>query len=195
MGEHNMKIPRRPETGWEAWQLTLGYISQHHSPDVLLKLQISPDTDGGLCWSSTLSWGQHEESIVCKPSLAVCLHDLWRQVDQFHIIFEDTTEASRSPTDYDDMDWLDIDTQAVLHRLIWMTTMSFKHEWSMVMVYEPKEDVTTRVRVRLMALDNLVQVGGAGSTLKNATRSLFRNAAVAFMKYAKNSDHLPSDSE
>lgn len=190
-----MNTPRRPDTGWEAWQLTLGYISQRHSPDALLKVQISPDVQGGMCWSSTLSWGQHQETISCKPSFGVCLRELWQQIDHFHTIFENDVDAIRRPAEYDDMDWLDMDTQEVLHRLIWMTTMSFKDEWSMVMVYEPKEDVTTRVRVRMLALNNLVQVGGAGSTLKNATRNLFRNAAIAFVKYAKSSGGSSSDTD
>ena len=67
MNQPNKRRSRRPSTGWAAWQLTIAYISNYHSPDAILKLQVTPESDGGLCWSSSLTWGQHGESIDCQP--------------------------------------------------------------------------------------------------------------------------------
>ena len=184
MNQPNKRSSRRPPTGWEAWQLTIAYISNYHSPDAILKLQVTPQSDGSLCWSSSLTWGQHDEKVNCQNSLAQALSQLWQQVDRFHYIFENPEDAVRSPIDYDDLDWLDMDTQEVLHRLIWMTKMSFKHDWSLILVYEPTEDVATRVKMRILALENVVQVGGTGNSLKSATHSVFRNAGTAYIKYA-----------
>lgn len=173
-------VPRRPEYGFGAWQLTLGYICANHSPDVMLKLQVYPASDEYVHWSASVSWGQCFEAVKDCASLGKAFRQLWKVVQSNHAIFLSVEDAVRSPTGYDDQQWIDLHTQDVLHRLIWTTQLAFRTDWEIVIVYQPSETPLNRVQVRLIADQNRVSVGSRGASLIDGLRAMFRNAAPAF---------------
>ena len=42
-------VPKRPDTGWQAWQATIGYIHQAYSADALLCLMAHRES-GDIIW-------------------------------------------------------------------------------------------------------------------------------------------------
>jgi hypothetical protein len=173
---HARPAPNRPEYGFLAWQATVGYIASEHSPDALLTITASPRVDV-IQWQAALSWGRHAEQVVNQPSLGTALNALWRIVDRHHTVFKTIEAASRKPVHYADNAWLDTDTTAALDRLLHSAVNAFGGDWRLIMVYQPVENPSARVQVRLSARDNAISAGGRGSTLRDACRSLFRNAA------------------
>lgn len=173
--------PKKPANGMLAWQATVGHISSYHSPDALLKVQVEPGAGDTLGWSAIVSWGTNEERAAHRISLADALRDLWQEVVRHHVIFDNPLAAAKSPEGYPDEEWLDVSTEDILLRLIWMTRSVFDSDWSLVLVYQPIESANLRVQVRLVARDALVNVGGRGPSIQDACHDLFRNAGPLFI--------------
>ncbi len=168
--------PRRPQYGFQAWQATIGYISQVYSPDALLTLNAYPAAPFDPRWKAAASWGQMFEEVDGRPSLPAALRDLWREVDRHHTIFKSLEAAARRPIKYDDNCWLDAATQAALDRLLALASGSFGADWRLTFVYQPIENPSLRVQARLAARGS-VHVGGRGGALRAACHDLYRNAA------------------
>ncbi|MGQ9888695.1 MAG: hypothetical protein ACUVSX_09430 [Aggregatilineales bacterium] len=166
---------RRPDYGFQAWQATIGYISQVYSPDAMLTLNLYPAA-GAVRWRAAASWGQVLEEVDDRPSLPAALRDLWREVDRNHTIFKSLEAAARRPVKYDESRWLDPDTQAALDRLVALAARSCGADWRLTFVYQPIENPSLRVQARLAARSG-VHVGGRGGSLREACHELFRNAA------------------
>ncbi len=173
--EAKRPLPRRPQTGLQAWQVTLGYISATHSPDALLKLQ-AYSREARVHWSASVSWGQKEESVTDQPSIAAALRELWLEVSRHHAIFESAEDAVRAPVYYNDVEWLDDATLESLQRLIWVTQMTFPGDWLLIIVYQPVETPSARIQARLLAKGSSITVGGRGPSMLDACSTLFRNA-------------------
>ena len=180
-------VSRRQDTGFGAWQATLGYISTVHNPDAALKIDVQPGADG-LVWSASVSWGQAREVVATQPSLAEALGKLWQDVARYHTIFLDEEDTVRRPVDYGPMEWLDLKTHDILHRLTWTTRTAFRRDWLLLFIYRASEIPDRRVQARLLARGNSVQVGGRGPTLMSATRDLFHNAAGVFAQFGGDDD-------
>lgn len=172
-------LPPRPATGLLAWQATLGYISAHHSPDALLKLQ-AYSREARVYWSGSVSWGPHLERLQDQPSLAAVMSGLWAEVSRNHRIFTRAEDAIKSPTQYNDAEWLDIPTQEALQRLVWVTQSAFPGDWRLIIVYQPIDVPDSRLQTRLLAQGSRIAVGARGPTLLDACRTLFRNATPYF---------------
>lgn len=173
-------LPSRPANGLLAWQATIGYISTTYSLDAMLTIQAYPDS-GNIAWAAKATWGQHSEEVTGQPSLPSALRNLWQVVDHNHVIFESREAIIKRPANYDDHEWLDSDTEAILEQLLQASSRVYAENWHLVMVYQPVESPNTRFQARLLARDNNVQIGGSGPTLCEACRSLFRNAAPYFV--------------
>lgn len=169
-------LPQRPRLGWQAWEATLGYMSLHHSPDALLKLQIYP-LGGHSGWAASLSWAGFSEHVRDRESFGEALDDLWREVNNNHVIFLTSEAAVRQPASYHSDEWLDPRTQEALDRLIRVTRAVFENDWLLLLIYQPVEHPEARVQLRLLARDNTVRVGGRGPSLREACAELYRNAA------------------
>jgi hypothetical protein len=187
MPYHKLSGSRRPPTGFAAWQATLGYISALYSPDAVLEISVKSLESRHVQWTAKVSWGQYEESVSDSDSLAYALRQLWVKVDQNHAIFTSSEDAARSPIDYDDHEWLDVLTQDILHRLIWTTRMVFLNDWTLIIVYQPTENPSMRIQMRLLAKDNSVHVGARGPGLLDTSRELYRNAAPVFWNNSERS--------
>lgn len=182
----------RPVTGLLAWQSTVGYISQHHLPDARLTMRIVPQ-DRHLLWSATLAWGHHRETVLNRATLAAALADLWWVVGQYVVIFRSEGDQVLSPAHYEQAEWLDIPTQEIFQRLLWMTMTAFQTRWHLVVLYQPVEATQRRIQMRLLvrppraaqedeqAAHYDVVVGAWGASLMEACRTLYRNAAPHFL--------------
>lgn len=181
-----LPIPPRPAYGFAAWQMTLGYICTHHSPDATLYLQArSAAHTEKVLWSAGVEWGSNAEHITDAESLAQAFRSLWQEVERHNMIFTRPEDAVRRPVGYDDHEWLELNTQDILHRLLWTTQMVFCRDWSLFIVYQPVEVAPMRVSARLMALDNEVIVGGRGPSLLEALRELYRSAASVYIQHTE----------
>lgn len=178
------KPPIRPPNGLTAWQMTLGYINAHHSPDARLKLEAYPLEDR-IAWAAVVSWGQSGEVARDRPSLPDALRDLWLQVARYHRIFDSEAAAARRPAGYSDTEWLDIPTQDALHRLLWVTFTAFAWaDWRLVIVYQPAKTPAQRVQARLiLPTDRRARIGGRGADVVSALRDCFGNAIPIFSEY------------
>ncbi len=177
-------VGKRLEYGFQAWQMTLGYMSKYHSPDVLLKVQAEPGDENRISWSATLTWSRYLEQINGARSLADALNQLWAIVTEHHRIFLRETDSYRQPSDYPEEAWLDIPTQDMLHRLLWTISTALKTGWSLIVVYQPSEIPSLRVQMRLLVAEDSHPLGGRGKTLLEASRVLFRNAAPVFARHS-----------
>ena len=173
--------PRRPEYGLQAWQSTVGYISQEHSPDAMLSMSVYPLADASEGWTASVSWEHISEEVATMPSLPEALRALWIEVDLRHKIFKSFEDMSRRPINYDDDHWLDEGTAAILQRLIQVSATAFGLDWRIVMVYQPVEMPETRVQASLFARQDQLHVSGRGPSLREACQSLYRNAASYFV--------------
>jgi len=181
------KLPPRPETGFGAWQATLGYISTHHSPDARLILYIYPKGNQVL-WAGRAAWGPVVEEYVDAPGLPIVLSKLWRRVEHFHTVFETPADMVRRPVGYIKTEWVDLPTQDILHRILWTVRLAFLEDWYMMIVYQAVENPAMRVHMRLISRSNQVVVGGRGPSLLEAGRDLFRNAAPVFTRHSTDDD-------
>lgn len=177
--ENRRPLPMRPANGLLAWQATVGYISTRHSPDAVLKIQIS-SREARVIWSAALSWGRKEEAVNDQPSLPAALRTLWVEVSRNHRIFDRAEDIVKSPQNYDDTEWLDLATQESLQRLIWVTQSVFPGDWKIILLYQPVDTPMLRLQARLTAQNGRVVVGGQGASLLDACRVLFRNATPHF---------------
>lgn len=177
--ENRRPLPMRPATGLLAWQATVGYISTRHSPDAVLKLQIT-SREARVIWSAALSWGRKEEAVSNQPSLPSALRLLWEEVSRNHRIFDRAEDVAKSPQNYDDTEWLDLATQESLQRLIWVTQSVFPGDWKIILLYQAVDTPILRMQARLTAQNGRVVVGGQGASLLDACRALFRNATPHF---------------
>lgn len=177
-------LPRRPENGLLAWQATIGYISSQYSLDATLTVQAYPDGEGNILWAASATWGQYAEQIENRVSLPDALRDLWREVDRNHVIFDTKEALLKRPTNYSDNEWLDGETQSILFRILHVSQAVYAADWRFVLVYQPVERPEARCHVRLLALQNSVQAGGQGATLRDACHDLYRNAAHYFIAYS-----------
>lgn len=171
-----------------AWQATVGYICKHHSPDAVLFLKVSPFDDGSMMWSAGVEWGEVREYVEAASSLPLALMSLWQHVDERHRIFLTPEEADRSPAGYAEHDWLDVPTQDSLHRLMWTTHNIYQTGWKLVIMYQPIEEVESRVEMVLTSPDDEHHLTVRGNTLLSACRRLFRNAAPHFVLYSQKSN-------
>jgi hypothetical protein len=180
-------FPRRPELGFTAWQMTLGYISQHYSPDAILKLQAYPANDA-IQWSVSVSWAHEQEIVRDRESVGVALTDMWLEIERNHRIFASKEEAIKQPAGYAEAEWFDVPTYEILQRIVWTTQNVFAHDWLLIVVYQPVESPGTRVQMRLLANNNQMRVGSRGASVLEAGRDLFRNAAPMYAAHAAHSE-------
>jgi hypothetical protein len=173
--EHARPLPSRPATGLLAWQATMGHISTHFAPDAVLKLQ-TYSREARVYWSASVSWGGRSEQVGEQPSMAAALRELWKEVSQQYKLFERLEDVAKAPFGYEDTEWLDMPTQESLQRLIWVTQIAFPGDWLLITLYQPVENPSTRVQMRLLAKGEAVMVGGRGASVLDACRALFRNA-------------------
>jgi hypothetical protein len=174
-------MPKRPENGLLAWQATIGYISSQYSLDAMLTLQAYPLENSQVAWAGMASWGQNQESVQGRPSLAAVLRDLWREVDSNHVIFESREAIIKRPANYGDDEWIDADTNLILGRLIHVTGTVYGPDWRLMLIYQPIENRAIRFQARLLALDDTVQIAGQGPNLRDACQALYRNAAPYYV--------------
>jgi hypothetical protein len=180
-------VPKRPQWGWLAWEATVGYIHQQHSPDATLKLQIYP-MKHFIGWAASLTWGDNSELVDDQTSFADALNGLWSLVEQNHEIVDSLDAATRRPKGYADDQWLDEATYDVFSRLVNTTDTVFKGDWQIILLYRPIESPEKRIQTRLLADNNAVNRGGSGPTLRDACRSLFHNAAPIYQQYKNQED-------
>lgn len=178
----NRPLPRRPRWGWLAWEATIGYIVQHHSPDATLKIEIYP-MPHIIGWSATITWGDVTETVTDCHSFADVMGRLWLQVESSHDIFLTPEAVFRRPTAYADDDWLDGQTYEALSRLVGATDTVFSGDWLIVMIYRPIEVAEKRLQARLIAQNSTVNRSGAGPTLRDVCRSLYHNAVPVYQQY------------
>lgn len=177
-------MPKRPENGLLAWQATIGYISSQYSLDALLTLQAYPLESGAVAWAAAASWGQNRESVEGAAVLPAALRDLWSEVNRHHIIFETREAILKRPANYDDHEWIDAETAAILNRLLHVANVVYGADWRSLMIYQPVESQSARFQARLLALDDTVQIGGQGASLRDACQDLYRNAAPYFVAHS-----------
>jgi hypothetical protein len=170
-----MTTQTRPEYGFSAWQLVLGYINAKYSPDAHLKLEASPQ-EGRVQWGGMVSWGVTKENVAGQASVSDVLRVLWGRVEQYRHQFDLSEVDHCLPVGYEESEWLDLQTQDVLHRLLWLIDSAFKGQaWCLVLVYHPAEKPQYRVKTRLL-LPRESFIGGRGANFVEALRDCFRNA-------------------
>lgn len=173
------RFPKRPANGLLAWQATVGFINLAHGQDVMLTLRALPK-GSQIVWQGSIAWDQVTAQVDETESLAVCLRDLWPVLERAYAVFPTALDAVRAPVNYADHEWIDGDTLATLERLIEITQLVFHADWSLVIVYQPVDNPAQRVKMRLIARDSSVTVGGQGPSLREACRDLYRNAAPEY---------------
>lgn len=174
-------MPNRPKTGLAAWEATVGYIAVEHNPDALLTLRAYPTGEDDLtAWGAALEWGKNAEQVTDMPTLADALRQLWKVVDQGHVIFLKTEDAIRKPSGYTEFDWLDPDTRDALDRLTWVLRVVFNDDWMIIIIYRPVDNPDVRVQMRLIAQDDSIHIGGRGASVRDAATQLYRNATPYF---------------
>ena len=174
-------LPHRPQTGLLAWEATIGYISAQYSLDAMLTIHAYPVANNTVCWGAAATWGQNGENVRDLPTLAATLRELWKQVDQHHVIFEHREALIKRPTNYSDNEWLDSDTKIILERVLQVMATLYGQDWLLVLVYQPVESVDVRFQARLIAQEENMKTSGHGPSMRDACRDLYRNAAHHFM--------------
>lgn len=178
-------MPRRPRYGWQAWESTIGYMNNYHSPDIVLKLVVCPAGDESVHWSAILSWGERNAAVKEKNTLAAALRELWLSVKRDYTVFEQDEAAIRQPLNYKDDEWFDERTSELLQRLVQVNRSVFGTDWQVLIIYQPVENPDIRVQARLLAQDKMVQVGGNGATVQDACHRLYTNAAPIYTRLKK----------
>lgn len=180
-------LPRKPDTGLQAWLATIGYIATEYSPDATLIARAAPG-DAGAVWAARASWGQVSEEIAGQPSLAVALRGLWLAIERAHRIFKTLEAATKRPANYPEHQWIDGPTAETLERLIAVTAWAFETDWALLFIYRPVEAPEQRVTARLSASNGTIHIGGRGTTLQAACVDLYRHAAPGY--FAQAGHHL-----
>lgn len=170
------RLPQRPSNGLLAWQATVGYITSELSADAALMMRVQP-RDGGLRWFASVGWAGIPTQAVEGDMLAHVLRDLWTALEKVHTVFKNEVDRVRQPAAYKDDQWLDTDTHRALESLLEVTGAVFQEGWSLLFVYQAVETPAHRVKARLIAKGDAVQISGQGPTLREACRDLYRHAA------------------
>lgn len=176
-------LPRKPDTGLQAWLSTIGYIAAEYSPDATLIVRIAP-VETGIGWLASAGWGTVTEFVSWLPSLPDALRELWKAVERSHRIFKTMEAATRRPANYPDHLWVEPLTAETLERLIAVSAWAFGSEWSLMFIYRPVEAADERVTARLAGRDTEVQIGGRGASFLAAAIDLYRNAAPGYFAEA-----------
>jgi hypothetical protein len=171
---------RRPDTGLQAWYTTIGYMSQEHSPDAILRLMVSAADSGKVTWTASVAWADQVETLSNQSSPGTALQFLWVQLAARHAIFKKPSESWRSPVDYAPGTWLDEATDKIVQRLVSVTGTSFKSGWRITTLYQPVGQAETRLQATLYANEDKVKVYARGSSLREVCQNLYRNAASHF---------------
>ncbi len=174
---HHRPTPKRPQTGWLAWQSTVGYMAQELSPEIALTITVYPVNANTFGWSAALYWGENNEAIHAEDTLADALRGLWFKVEAHHRIFNTLEDAARRPVNYAEGDWLDDATQSALDRLLQVTAATFSSGWRVIITYQPVDNPDMRVQAGLYKDDGTIQVEGQGPSLRDACQMLYRSAA------------------
>lgn len=175
-------VPNRPRLGWAAWEATIGHIQTAHSADATLTLSMYPLGEV-VAWGASLTWGQHQVSVIDKVGLSVALSDLWAEVERTYERLLVTFEAvRRRPAGYSDDAWLDTPTLDMISRLVGVTATVFGADWWLMVSYRPTEEARERVVARLVARNGTIARGGRGATLREACRDLYHNSVGEFVK-------------
>lgn len=177
--------PKRPQTGWQAWQATVGYIHNEYAPDAVLTLTAYPVAEGAVGWSASLYWGDKAEAVHNEDTLAGGLRALWLKIEAHHKLFKTLDAAVRRPVNYADAEWLDEDTQAALDRLLQLVAAASDSGWRLAMTYQAVDNPDVRVCVSLYAQDGTPQTEAGGSSLRDACQNIYRNAASFFRRQAR----------
>lgn len=185
--QHTRPFPKRPKWGWFAWEATLGYISQRHSPDASLKLEVYAG-EHVVNWAATITWGDITESVRDQLSLGDALSNLWAEVDKHPNLIDSFDAVQRRPVNYTEENWLDEPTHEAVSRLVNVTDTIFQGDWLIVIVYRPVEKPDQRVKIRLIAEHIEVNRGGNGVTLRDACRDLYHKAVPIYQKYRVKDD-------
>jgi len=173
------RLPKRPENGLLAWQATVGFISMIYSPDATLTIKVQPE-NGKRMWQASIEFGGRHQSVTERASMAEALRDLWLKLEANFTVFPSPVDEVRKPANFADDKWLDADTARTLDALIDLTQNVFDQDWRLMIVYQAVETPSQRVKMRLFARDNAVVIGGQGPSLREACRSLYRNAAPQY---------------
>jgi hypothetical protein len=182
MNDKTVQLPRMPKrspTGLLAWQATVGFISQVYSQDVALMLHAYP-VDGDVRWRAGIAWGQVQAQIDAAVTLAAALRDLWPALERVFTVFDNPLDAVRAPTGYADNAWVDADSARTLAALTELSQAVFPGDWALVIVYQAVENPGQRVKLRLLARNQSVQVSGQGPSVREACRDVYRNAAPEY---------------
>lgn len=165
----------RPKFGWAAWEATAGYIAIQYSPDVSLTLQVTPDFPGNrLSWAATIEWAGKRERVTDRAHIADALRDLWYEVNRHHVIFKTVDAALKRPEDYADTAWFDARTTESIDRLTTVISAVFESDWTIVIIYHPSQNPTSRFQMRLIVNgEPQIRRGGRGASLRDVSRGLY----------------------
>jgi hypothetical protein len=170
------RMPQRPPNGLLAWQATIGYISSEYSADAALTMRAQP-RDGSVFWHGSVGWTGISTQSIEGDTLPRVLSELWLALEKAHPIYKTAEDRVRQPNSYRDDQWLDPDTSRALQSLLDITEAVFHEGWSLLFVYQAVETPAHRVKARLIAKHDAVQISGQGPTLREACRDLYRHAA------------------
>jgi hypothetical protein len=177
--------PKRPQTGWQAWQATVGYIHNEYTPDAILTLTAYPVTDGATGWSASLYWESKAEAVHNEETIAGAMRALWLKVEAHHKLFKSLDAAVRRPVNYADSQWLDEATQDALDRLLQMVEAVSDSGWRLAITYQAVDNPDVRVCISLYAQDGTLQTEASGPSLRDACQNMYRSAARYFRRRAQ----------
>ncbi len=170
------RLPQRPSNGLLAWQATVGYITSDIAGDALLMMRAQP-REGAVGWYASIGWTGITTQSVERDTLPHVLRDLWVQLESVHPVYTVAEDRVRQPAFYAENQWLDSDTSRAVESLLEVTASVFQAGWALVFVYQAVDSPSQRVKARLVAKQDTVQISGQGPTLREACRDLYRHAA------------------
>ncbi len=177
-------LPQRPANGLLAWQATIGYIHKQYGMEAHLVIRAS--AGAAISWGATALWGDNQETIADKPSLMAALRDLWRDIDARHLIFASREALIKRPVNYGDQEWLDLETQVMLERLLQLLNTLAPAQWQFVATYTPSEVATERFVGEVVRPGRTTQAQAA--TLRDLCRELYRQTAQASVMNNKDNE-------
>jgi hypothetical protein len=177
--------PRRPLTGWLAWQATIGYLHNEYSPDAALTVTAYPISSDMIRWSASATWETTIEAVHNEETLAAVLGKLWAHIEVRHRIFKTLDAAARRPAYYAPEEWLDVASQAALDRLIQAAAAGFESGWRVAITYQAVDNPEMRVQAALIAREETIHVTVGGPSLREACQILYRSAALYLTNKAR----------
>ncbi|GAB1421358.1 hypothetical protein MASR2M15_15180 [Anaerolineales bacterium] len=193
LSTHNEAHSGRPPTGWLAWQETLGYLYEHHSPDALLRLDATSHTGDVIERSASIRWAALQFAVTGRISAADALDYLWATIKQNVEIFQTPADAIIAPADYPDEEMFTHNEMNALNTVTRVLGLAFQDEWRMIILYQPIGDTNLRVQMRLLADNGRVQIAGQGATLRVACHQLLIYASDS-VSYQLQQDKRNEDS-